>query len=505
VTAWTESTELGEVAQAWLASGAVAFGVWQGAEPLVRWPAAASADEATTGCIETPIPGQAVGITLRAYGAESAGVRARLEADARLLGRIASTDAEIEAMADDLVESQDQLVALYNLAHSTRDLLSIDAVLASVTREAARLTRAEGAFAVVDAERPACIVQHPTPTLESGTIHHLLSLARAAGRPVLQLVDSVDLSLPAEIGAVLVAPMELRGEQTAALGVLSRPGRPFASPDLKLVRTLADQAAARIENVLLHAEAVERARFDAEMQLAQRVQMRLQPTSTPAVQGLQAWARSRPALEVGGDFFDLILRPDGSFVMVVGDVSGKGMPSALLMAMTRTVLRGMARFVPVIRSEAMLGRANGDLFDDFSEVGMFATAFVATYHPANRLVTFANAGHSPVIYCPAAGAPRMLEAGSPPLGVLPSARIDAEQVTLGPGDVLVAATDGFSEAWAPDGEMFGYERLIATIQHLASGSAADIGAGLFAAVEAYGGGRPQDDDQTLIVVKGVPA
>jgi sigma-B regulation protein RsbU (phosphoserine phosphatase) len=318
-------------------------------------------------------------------------------------------------------------------------------------------------------------------------------------------VDSVDLSLPAEIGAVLVAPMELRGEQTAALGVLNRPGRPFASPDLKLVRTLADQAAARIENVLLHAEAVERARFDAEMQLAQRVQMRLQPTSTPAVQGLQAWARSRPALEVGGDFFDLILRPDGSFVMVVGDVSGKGMPSALLMAMTRTVLRGMARFVPVIRSEAMLGRANGDLFDDFSEVGMFATAFVATYHPANRLVTFANAGHSPVIYCPAAGAPRMLEAGSPPLGVLPSARIDAEQVTLGPGDVLVAATDGFSEAWSPDGEMFGYERLIATIQHLASGSAAEIGAGLFAAVEAYGGGRPQDDDQTLIVVKGVPA
>ena len=136
---------------------------------------------------------------------------------------------------------------------------------------------------------------------------------------------------------------------------------------------------------------------------------------------------------------------------------------------------------------------------------MFATAFVATYHPANRLVTFANAGHSPVIYCPAAGAPRMLEAGSPPLGVLPAARIDPEQVTLGPGDVLVAATDGFSEAWSPDGELFGYERLIATIQHLASGSAAEIGAGLFAAVEAYGGGRSQDDDQTLIVVKGVPA
>ena len=508
MNAWLESADLAEVAQAWLASGAVGFGVWRDAEPLVCWPATPPADTATppgSRYLAAVVPAGDPPITLRAFGVTSDAAQARLNADARLLGRIIATDAEIEAMADDLVESQDQLIALYDLTRSTKDLLSVDAVLGSVTREAARLTRAEAAFAIVGAERPPSIVHHPSPLLERDAIERLLTAACQAARPVLHVVGSTEVPLPPGMGSVLVAPMELRGERTAALGLFARPARPFTSPDLKLVRTLADQAAARIENVLLHAEAVERARFDAELQLARRVQMRLQPTSTPVVGGLQAWARSRPALEVGGDFFDLILRADGSLVMVVGDVSGKGMPSALLMAMTRTVLRGMARFVPVIRSEAMLGRANDDLFDDFAEVGMFATAFVATYEPGSRLLTFANAGHSPVIYCPAAGTPRMLEAGSPPLGILPSNNIDAERVTLGVGDVLVAATDGFSEAWSPDGEMFGYERLHATIQRLASGSAAEIGAGLFAAVEAYGGGRPQDDDQTVIVVKGVSA
>jgi sigma-B regulation protein RsbU (phosphoserine phosphatase) len=508
VDTWSGLAELSDLARAWLVGGATTFGVWRDQDAVVRWPGPAAPYDGTAdpkAFVSALIPGAEGACTLRVYGVAADVAQARLTADAALIGRIVAVNAELEAMADDLVESQDQLVALYDLTHSTKDLLSVDAVLASVTREAVRLTHAQAAIAIVGAETSPSIVQHPGPTLARETITDLLTLATKANRPVFQVAEGSDVCLPAGTPPVVVAPMELRGSRTAAIGLVSAPSRPFASPELKLVRTLADQAAARIENVLLHTEAVERARFDAERQVARKVQMQLLPTSTPTVPGIQAWARSLPALEVGGDFFDLILREDGSLVAVVGDVSGKGMPAALLMAMTRTVLRGMARFVPIIRSEAMLVRANDDLLDDFSEVGMFATAFVATYEPRTRELSYANAGHSPVIYCPAVGTPRLLTAACPPLGILPASEIDPSHLTLGVGDVLVAATDGFNEAWSPSGELFGFERLVSTIQGLVSGSAAEIGAGLFAAVEAFGGGRHQDDDQTLIVLKGVSA
>jgi sigma-B regulation protein RsbU (phosphoserine phosphatase) len=99
----------------------------------------------------------------------------------------------------------------------------------------------------------------------------------------------------------------------------------------------------------------------------------------------------------------------------------------------------------------------------------------------------------------------MLGASGVPLGILPVTQFESEQITLGVGDVLVAATDGFNEAFSPSGEMFGYDRLLATVQELAPMSAEEIGHGLYAAVEAYGQGHPQDDDQTVVVLKGVPA
>ena len=206
-----DSAELDQVALSWLERGAIAFGVWRDGEPVVCWP---EDGEAVSACIRAAIGRRGSTDELRAYGIRGESAQTRLNADAALLGRIVAADAELEAMADDLLESQDQLVALYDLARSTKDLLSVDAVLASVTREAARLVRAEAAFAILASTDPPTIVQHPTPKL------------------------------------------------TAGLGLVNRQAAPLTSPDLKLIRTLANQAAARIENVLLHAEAVQRARLD---------------------------------------------------------------------------------------------------------------------------------------------------------------------------------------------------------------------------------------------------
>ncbi len=134
-----DSAELSQVARSWLERGADAFGVWRDGEPVVCWPADG---EARGTCIRAVIGGHAPADELRAYGVCGKSAQARLNADAALLGRIVAADAELEALADDLLESQDQLVALYDLARSTKDLLSVDAVLASVTREAGPLVRA---------------------------------------------------------------------------------------------------------------------------------------------------------------------------------------------------------------------------------------------------------------------------------------------------------------------------------------------------------------------------
>ena len=139
----------------------------------------------------------------------------------------------------------------------------------------------------------------------------------------------------------------------------------------------------------------------------------------------------RPALQVGGDFYDYFVsaktigRP---FTFAVGDVSGKGLSAALLMAMTRTNLRGNALRTADCTPETILARANEDLYDDFTEVGMMATVLVGQYDPASGMLSYANAGHSPVILCPAGGPARLLEADGPAMGVLPEFTLVKETI-----------------------------------------------------------------------------
>jgi sigma-B regulation protein RsbU (phosphoserine phosphatase) len=178
------------------------------------------------------------------------------------------------------------------------------------------------------------------------------------------------------------------------------------------------------------------------------------------------------------------------------------MPAALLMTMTRTMLRSKAKSLSTFTPEVVVFYANEDMYDDFTDVGMFATVFIGQYWPVSRQLMFANAGHSPVIYCPAGGPSRLLEADSPPIGVLPASECRNQTLVLRPDDVLVVATDGFSEARNGADTSFGYERLLGLVESLATRSAQGIVDGLFEAVHDFESGHAQEDDRTLIVVKG---
>lgn len=260
---------------------------------------------------------------------------------------------------------------------------------------------------------------------------------------------------------------------------------------------------ARIKAILRHAELNRRrgqAEVETEMRQAADIQCRLMPQGTPQVAGLDLCAYYQPARLIGGDFFDFIIKSDQQLVFTIADVTGKGLPAALIMSSALTALWGAAH-----RSrcpKAVLERVNSDLYDKLTNVGKMVTTFVGWYNPQTRQVTYANAGHAPVILCRAGEQAHLLEADGPPLGVLPTLLGENHCLTLNTDDVLLMGSDGLSEAENPTGERFGYERLLKATETLAGKTATEIAAGLFEQVTTFASGCEQLDDQTLIVLKG---
>ncbi len=481
---------LADLAQVWLQSQATRFAL-QTDHQCYAWGAAASAPPDLSVHVK--------GGLLAVWGVASPIALVRLHADAKVIERVLQQEADLTEMTSALIDLQDQLLAMYALTASTRNQLELEPAVRSIARESARLLTAAGAAVYVLIDETPLIIQVPLPMFTPDELTTVWHAAHTVQRQILLNRSTSPDLLPAEIDQALIEIIKLRNNSAAMLVVCNKPDG-FGAPDRKLLHAIAEHAAAQIENAQLHRDALARERLQTEMDLAQRVQTQLLPARPPHMPQLDLFALSVPALEVGGDFFDFIALPDRSLILTVGDVAGKGLASALLMAMVHTALRAGAKYLD--SPAAMLQRMSHVLYDDFSQVGMFATTFVAQYQPRRRTVKYANAGHSPVVYCPAGGTARLLEADAMPLGILPDCAAADLEVPLGEGDVLVIMTDGFNETFNRHDEMFGYDRLLHLIETHADRSAEDLGSALLASIDSFGAGRPPDDDRTLIVMKG---
>jgi sigma-B regulation protein RsbU (phosphoserine phosphatase) len=504
LTAFRPAVE--SLAQAWLAAGATGFGVFDAPDGMVsddalllaHWPP------------DTPpmpielhaairVNGEVLG-TLKVSGLGSQTAAARLEADAAILAPLLGYEREMEAMTAELIDNQDQLLALYELTQSMRSRLRIEDVMGALVSAAARLVKVPAAAAILHVGNAPITAHFPSQRLAEPMLSSYLNEARYQQREL--LLDSANPrdALPPGISCLVVEPIRVGDDICAALVLMNKAGR-FVSPDLKLVRAIADQAGAHIENVLLYEESIEQERLQTEMTLARQVQARLLPQALPRISGIDLFAASRPARMVGGDFYDFLCPSEGNLCFTVGDVTGKGMPAALLMAMARTMLRGKAKTIAEATPSSVMSAANMDVYDDFTELGMFVTAFIGHYDVASRVLVYANAGHAPVIQCLGSGPATLLEADGTPLGVLPECYCANHSLWLGPGDVFVVATDGFSEAQDRHGNMFGLDRLLTLIETLRQRPAAAIAEALFEAVNTFCGENPQYDDQTILVLK----
>jgi sigma-B regulation protein RsbU (phosphoserine phosphatase) len=491
--------QLTALAQTWLSFGATSFSLWVDGTPLASWPANFRAAKPST-VADVVINLNTIG-ELRLTGVNSSAVQQRLETDAQLISSMALLQSDLDAVLSEAVDQQDQLLAFYNLTQATHDCWEIDQILKLLAHETAWLAKSEGAFLLLQLPNQEPLISHfPKLLLDQRALQESLKNLSTHDGDYLQLTGEELHWLPG-IRNFLLVEIPVRGASIAVLGVLNKVASEFMSPDVRLIRAIAEYAGTQIEKVLMFQENLAQARLQAELEMAQRIQRRLTQETPPHLPELDIWAASKPASLVGGDFYDFIPRLNQPFTFVVGDISGKGMPAALLMAITRTVIRTETNVVPLPTPSAIVSRSNQELFDDFTRVSMFATIFVGQYDTVDCSLVYANAGHSPVIFCPAGGEADLLRADGTALGVLQTSMSQDHSLRLKPGDVLVVATDGLNEARNVQDMRYGYNRLLELTQSLAHRPAREIADALNGSVRDFSNGVSQEDDQTLMVLK----
>ena len=239
----------------------------------------------------------------------------------------------------------------------------------------------------------------------------------------------------------------------------------------------------------------DRAREAREMSAARVIQQQLLPKELPSFPGWRVAAHYRPAREVGGDFYDFLELPDGEVAILTGDVTDKGIPAALVMASTHSILRGEAS--GVVSPGAVLARANDRLYPDIPP-RMFVTCLCAVLDPASGRLRFANAGHN-LPYAATADGVVELRARGMPLGAMPGMAYEERELNLAPGDTVLFHSDGLAEAHGPSGEMFGFPRLRKLARN-SGGSGQLIDACLAELKEFVGADWEQEDDITMVAL-----
>ena len=237
---------------------------------------------------------------------------------------------------------------------------------------------------------------------------------------------------------------------------------------------------------------------DWEMQLAREVQNRAFPTTRPRIAGLDYYSDWRPARGLSGDYLDYFELPEGNLGLAIGDVAGKGLAAALLTSSLHSLARALRHYQHGSLSD--LTAAIDELFYEVCPDSSYATMFVARYDPAWGFLHYVNAGHEPpvVLRKTATGyRPVALEPTGPVIGMLRKSSFHENVVSLAPGDLLVAYTDGLCETANSRGEEWGFGRLMATIHACSYRKARDIVDRVLETAEAFAGGCPQHDDMTL--------
>lgn len=319
-----------------------------------------------------------------------------------------------------------------------------------------------------------------------------------------QLTDERALELRTTLDAEVVLPLSANQKLVGVMGLgPKRSEEPYTSADIRLLDAVATQTGLALENSRLTAEiaaeVAQREKTRREIEIAREVQERLFPQDLPCIRGITYAGACRPALGIGGDYYDFVPLESGQLGIAIGDVSGKGIPAALLMATLRAYLRGQT-----IGGDSglatMMSNLNRLVYES-SAPNRYATFFYGQYDAASGVMRYVNAGHNPPMLFKAAGPVVRLDVGGPVVGLIPGCGYEEACVTLEPGDILVAFTDGVSEAMNADMSEWGEERLVAVVQAQRRLEPRPLIDTIIAEADRFVADAPQHDDMTLVVLK----
>lgn len=301
------------------------------------------------------------------------------------------------------------------------------------------------------------------------------------------------------IHSVLCVPLMVKSSLRGVLTVYNKAGGTgFTSDDQRLLAIIASQSAQILENARLLESEKALQHMQEDLRVAARIQQNLLPQTSPDIPNYEIAGMTLPAKIVGGDYFDYFPVGVGRFGLALGDVSGKGLPASLLMANVQATLRGQALWAE--SADECISRANRQLYLS-TESDRFVTLFFALLDVRNHTLTYCNAGQEPPLLVGADGACQRLTTGGLLLGVSESARYEEATLSLQPNDILLAYSDGFSEAVNPEGDMFGEKGILAVLQNHCAMQVADVVAALLHSTSMHSGTAPQNDDRTVLAVR----
>jgi sigma-B regulation protein RsbU (phosphoserine phosphatase) len=298
----------------------------------------------------------------------------------------------------------------------------------------------------------------------------------------------------------MVAPIVSNDEVIGCFDLESDQLNAYSENDLEVLMLLASQVAIIIEKVMLHEQLIEKKRLQGQLETARQVQLELLPATDPALEGFDISAYNFPTEEVSGDYYDWVRLQDDQIGIVIADVSGKGVPAAILMAFLRASLRAASHIG--YATNISMAKVNYLLYESI-ERNQFVTAFYGILDASNRTLAFSNAGHNPPLLIKANGETRFITWGEQPLGMFPGTRFHQHYVIFEPGDVFVLYTDGATEAESPEGEEFGRDRLEAAVRESLERPAREMIASIQMAVLEWTASAGATDDVTFFIIKAL--
>lgn len=403
--------------------------------------------------------------------------------------------------------------ALLQVAEAVNSLIDLNEILGTVMRLVPLLVGVESAMILIWDEEQQLFTPGPSHgisemglgLLETLHLDHEEFRRMTSANSAAQSANFYEIRLPDWLETVLSSSFAYAiplNAQSRLVGVMivgmAADSRVFSARRLNILNGIAQQAATAVVNNQLYKESADRARLQQELDVARNIQASFLPDGSPQIPECSVASYWQAARQVSGDFYDFMQRADGSWGIVIADVADKGVPAALFMALSRTILRTVAfnRDDPA----KVLMRTNA-IINSETQTDLFVTVFYGVWYPDKKTLVYANGGHNPPLLLRKNGESELLKAPGIALGVLPEIQIQSQTIRIKRGDTLLLYTDGVTEAMNEDYDEFGMQRLYWAARAAQKLDAAGIINAIQEGIHDHAGGTAQFDDITMVVMK----